>query len=93
MEEFKRARTKEQIASRQEDIITACDAIYREKGYEAVYIKAVSKMTSVSRPSIYNYYNTKEEIFLDLLKRDFAKWTEEINNPALKGGVLNPRYE
>ena len=78
MEKFNRARTKEQIASRQEEIIAVCDAIYREKGYEAVHFKAVSGMTSVSRPTIYNYYNTKEEIFLDLLKRDFAKWTEEL---------------
>ena len=78
MKKFERARTKEQITSRQEEIITVCDSIYREKGYEAVHFKAVSEMTSVSRPTIYNYYNTKEEIFLDVLKRDFAKWTEEL---------------
>jgi len=75
---FQRARTEEQIASRQEEIITACDTIYREKGYEAVHFKAVSKMTSISRPTIYNYYKTKEEIFLDILKRGFTNWTEEL---------------
>ena len=78
MKEFKRARTKEQIATRQEEIINVCDKIYRKKGYEAVHFKAVSQMTSISRPTIYNYYNTKEEIFLDLLKRDFACWTQEL---------------
>ena len=75
---FQRARTEEQIASRQEEIINICDAIYCEKGYEAVHFKAVSRMTSISRPTIYNYYNTKEEIFLDIIKRDFEKWTEEL---------------
>jgi AcrR family transcriptional regulator len=80
MEKFKRARTKEQIANRQGEIITVCDSIYRKKGYEAVHFNAVSKMTSVSRSSIYNYYNTKEEIFLDLLMRDFGKWTEELKS-------------
>ena len=80
MEEFQRARTKEQITSRQEEIIAVCDAIYCKKGYEAVHFKAVSGMTSVSRPTIYNYYNSKEEIFLDVLKRDFAKWTGELNS-------------
>ena len=77
MEEFQRARTKEQIASRQGEIITVCDEIYREKGYEAVHFKAVSQKTSVSRPTIYNYYKTKDEIFLDIIKRDFEKWTDE----------------
>ena len=80
MEEFQRARTKEQIASRKEEIIAVFDEIYREKGYEAVHFKAVSKMTSVSRSSIYKYYKTREEVFLDLLRRDFAKWTEELKS-------------
>jgi AcrR family transcriptional regulator len=78
--EFLRARTDEQVASRQEEIITVCDEIYREKGYEAVHFKAVSRKTSISRPSIYNYYKTKEEIFLDILQRDFTKWTEELKS-------------
>jgi AcrR family transcriptional regulator len=76
--EFQRARTDEQIASRQEEIISICDAIYREKGYEAVHFRAVSRKTSISRPSLYNYYKKKEEIFLDILQRDFTKWTEEL---------------
>ena len=76
--EFQRARTEDQIASRQEEIINACDAIYCEKGYEAVHFKAVSRMTSISRPTIYNYYKTKEEVFLDIIKRDFTKYTEEL---------------
>ena len=75
---FQRARTEKQVASRQEEIIAVCDAIYCEKGYEAVHFKAVSRMTSISRPTIYNYYCTKEEIFLDIIKRDFAKWTDEL---------------
>jgi AcrR family transcriptional regulator len=76
--EFQRARTEEQVASRQEEIIAVCDAIYCEKGYEAVHFKAVSKMTTISRPTIYNYYKTKEEIFLDIIKRDFVQWTGEL---------------
>ena len=76
--EYQRARTKEQIADRQAEIIAACDAIYREKGYEAVHFKAVSQMTSISRSSIYNYYKTKEEIFLDVLIQDYIRWKKEL---------------
>jgi AcrR family transcriptional regulator len=78
--EFQRARTEEQISSRQEEIISVCDTIYREKGYEAVHFRAVSRKTSISRPSLYNYYKTKEEIFLDILQRDFTNWTEELKS-------------
>ena len=78
MTEFKRARTEEQIVSRQQEIIDACERIYTESGYDAVNFKSISEMTSVSRPSIYNYYNTKEEIFLDLVRSYFASWNEEL---------------
>ena len=76
--EFQRARTEDQIAGRQREIIAACDAIYRENGYTSVNFKAISGITSISRPSIYNYYKTKEEIFLDVLKYDYQKWEKEL---------------
>ena len=76
--EFQRARTKKQIANRQEEIIAACTEIYQKKGYEAVNFKVISKKTSISRPGIYNYYETKEEIFLDILRLDINKWENEF---------------
>jgi len=75
---FQRARTEKQVADRQDEIISACDEIYRKKGYEAVHIKAISGLTSISRPGIYNYYKTRDDILLDVLKRDYIKWEEEL---------------
>lgn len=77
---FQRARTEEQIAGRQEEIINACDAIYQSKGFESVNFKVISEMTSIARPSIYNYYQTKEEIFLDLLKREYLSWCNTLKS-------------
>lgn len=67
---FVRARTQEQINSRQEEIINACDELFSRYGYEGVNFKAVSEMTSFTRPSIYNYYKTKDEALMDLLRRE-----------------------
>ena len=77
---FQRARTENQIVGRQDEIIAACDAIYLKKGYEAVNFKSISRKTSISRPSIYNYYKTKEEIFLDILKQVLIKWKKEFKS-------------
>jgi AcrR family transcriptional regulator len=81
---FARARTDEQVASRQEEIINACDALFSQHGYEGVHFKAISKMTSFKRPTIYNYYKSKDEALLDLLKREMLDWNaamqEMINN-------------
>jgi AcrR family transcriptional regulator len=72
--DFIRARTEEQVSIRQEEIISACDALYACAGYEGVTIKAIAERTSLKRPTIYVYYKTKEEILLDLLKREMLDW-------------------
>jgi AcrR family transcriptional regulator len=86
--DFQRARTEEQIASRQEEIISACSAIYEEQGYEAVNFKSISERTTFTRPSIYNYYSTKEEVFLDLMKRSYSDWGDELEK-GFSGQVMS----
>lgn len=64
---------------RKEEVIDACEKLYQSKGFHDITIKNISKETSMSRPSIYNYYETKEEIFLALLIREYKKWTEDVH--------------
>jgi AcrR family transcriptional regulator len=73
-----RARTKEEIAGRQAEIIKACDALYSRYGYEGVHFKAISEITSFKRPTIYSYYKTKDEVLLDLLKRELLDWDASL---------------
>ncbi|HVO66712.1 MAG TPA: TetR family transcriptional regulator [Syntrophales bacterium] len=70
--DFTRARTPQQIIIRQEEIIDACEKLFDQYGYDGVNFKAISTMTSITRSSIYNYYKTKEEILLDLLRREIV---------------------
>ena len=76
--DFQRARTQEQIENRQNEIISACKEIYINEGYEEVTLKKISDMTSFTRPAIYSYYKTKEEIFMDILKEEFVLWLEGL---------------
>lgn len=68
----------ELIARRKSEIIDACEALYRTKGFREMTIKDIGRETSISRPSIYNYFETKEEIFLALLTREYGRWTEKL---------------
>ncbi len=78
--EFQRARTDHQVANRQEEIINACDTLYNNGEYEDINLKAISEITSIGRSSIYNYYKTKEEILLDLLKREYLEWSDYLKS-------------
>ena len=46
--------------------------------FKDITLKEIGKETSFSRTSIYNYFQTKEEIFLALLKREYDAWIREL---------------
>ena len=70
--------TKEQVLRRRDEILDACDELCRETSFKEVTIKAIAARTSFSRPSIYNYFQTIEEIFLGLLQREYERWAVEL---------------
>ena len=71
---------KETIDRRREEIMDACERLYETMGFHAITIKNISAETSFSRPSIYNYFQTKEEIFLGLLTREYMKWNDALKS-------------
>ncbi len=67
---------------RENEIINACVKLYETMSFKEITIKEIGNITSFKRSSIYNYYNTKEEIFLDILKREYEQWTQELYTVA-----------
>ena len=72
--------TPELIAQRREEIINACETLYQTMSFREITLKEISNVTEFSRPTIYNYFQTKEEIFLALFKREYDRWNEELQN-------------
>ncbi|OTN91542.1 TetR family transcriptional regulator [Enterococcus faecium] len=64
---------------RRREIISATATLCQTKYYHDINVKEISKMTSMSRSSIYNYFETKEEIFLSMLEEEYLNWAHEIN--------------
>ena len=64
---------------RKEEIINACEELYKTTSFKEISIKLISEKTTFSRPSIYNYFNTKEEIFLALVTKEYYRWIEDLN--------------
>lgn len=73
-----RKGTQEQIARKREEIINACEQLYQTMSFREITLKEIGKITSFSRPTIYNYFETKEEIFLSLFKREYDLWNEQL---------------
>ena len=72
--------SSEQRAARRCEIMSACLSLYQTKSFRDISMGDIAEVTSFSRPSIYNYFETKEEIFLALFQREYECWTAELED-------------
>ena len=76
--------------SRKEEIVNACAKLYEKMSFKDITIKEIGEVTSFSRTSIYNYFHTKEEIFLALIQREYEKWIEQLKKIQGEKESLTP---
>ena len=79
----------ELTASRKEEIINACEKLYQTMSFKEITIKDIGAVTSFTRTSIYNYFQTKEEIFLALMQREYELWAAEVNTLAEEHNTMS----
>ena len=70
--------TPEIVTQRREEIVNACEQLYQTMSFREITLKEIGNITSFSRPTIYNYFETKEEIFLALFQREYDRWNEDL---------------
>ena len=81
--------TPELIAGRREEIVNACEELYKMRSFKEITLKDIGNAVPFSRPTIYNYFQTKEEIFLALFEREYERWNEELTGILNCGGEVN----
>ena len=70
LRELKKARTRRAIAD-------AAARLFAERGYEQVAVSDVARAAEVSEQTIYNYFQTKEQLVTDL-DRDFQEELDRL---------------
>ena len=74
--------SEERKDRRREEILAACEKLYGSLRFQEITMKQISELTSFTRPSIYNYFPTKEEIFLALFTKEYDRWIEDLDRFA-----------
>lgn len=69
-------------SARREEILNACEKLYTTMNFREITLREIGEATTFTRPSIYNYFHTKEEIFLGLLKREYDLWVAALEDAA-----------
>jgi hypothetical protein len=67
------------IKTRKEEIVNACEKLYKTMSFKDITMKVIASATTFTRTSIYNYFHTKEEIFLALTKKEYDLWNEDLS--------------
>ena len=76
--------------ARREEIIAACRKLYETMSFKDITLKEIGQQTSFTRTSIYNYFETKEEIFLALFAQEYELFTEDLDRLCRQNESLTP---
>ena len=75
--------------ARREEIIAACRSLYETGSFKEITMKEIGQKTSFTRTSIYNYFETKEEIFLALFQQEYELFTAELDALCRREAALS----
>ena len=71
--DFERARQPEQKEQRREAILAAAAALLAEHHLHDISLSAIARRAKVSKANTYRYFESREAIFLELLREDYAR--------------------
>ena len=83
MEEKKRNRKRKEKENRRSTILKAARKLFLERGFKAVTVDSIAEKAEVSKGSIYLCFESKEEIYTQILIADNISLNERIQNFSL----------
>ena len=82
--------SEKRIQTRREEIINACAELYEQMSFREITLKEIGQRTTFTRTSIYNYFHSREEIFLALTRREYEAWAADLDALRAKAGGADP---
>ena len=76
--------------ARREEILAACRKLYESMSFKEITLKEIGQQTSFTRTSIYNYFETKEEIFLALFQQEYELFAADLDGLCAREESLSP---
>ena len=77
----------ERKTERREQILASARRCFAEHGYEGATVVRLEEATGLSRGAIFNYFGSKEDLFIELAVEDTARMSELWVNEGLEAVV------
>jgi AcrR family transcriptional regulator len=79
--------SEERRTERREQILAGARCCFAEHGYEGATVVRLETATGLSRGAIFNYFGSKEDLFIELAVRDAARMSDLWVNSGLEAVV------
>jgi AcrR family transcriptional regulator len=89
---FKRARRPEQREARRQAILDAAEAMLAEAPVTEISLRELSRRVGLAKSNVLRYFETREEVFLELLDRAAREWLADLE-PRLSDDVAGVMAE
>lgn len=73
-------RKRQEKEIRRKDIVDAAERVFFSKGYENASMDEVAKEAEFSKRTVYVYFNSKEQIYFEIMIRGYRLLIEMIEN-------------
>lgn len=80
-------------ARRLDELLTAARDLVREQGPEAVSIAEVARRVGLSRPALYEYFSSRDELLAAILDEEMPLWQAELAGAVAAAGSLHEKVE
>lgn len=86
-----RARSGAAKAARRGAILAQTRQLWASTRYEALTLQQVAQGVGLSKPALYAYFPTKEELFLSLTQACLGEWLAAVERHLQLGGIHTPQ--
>jgi AcrR family transcriptional regulator len=74
------------VATTHDRLRQAALELFGEKGYDGTSMTELADRVGIAKPSLYNYYRSKDELLLDLVEAGLRQWLEQCQAPFEREG-------
>jgi len=75
---WQRATRREQKEERVSAILEAAAELYETRDFDDVHMAAIAERVGLAKASLYEYFRTKDDVFLALAMRDVESWASDV---------------
>lgn len=86
----RRARADAEKESRRRDLLRAASSTFAVQPYGEVTVAEIAQGAGLAKGTVYLYFRTKEELFLQLLSEELSGWFDEVEAALARETALLP---